>query len=90
MEHLKSPSLVYLMWSFFDLMEWKNQSIEATTSSEHVFEIVASLEKSSPFCAKKKLPPTIIRGNTVLKIQSRGVLVNWYFYLQTETYFSLL
>ena len=44
MEHLKSPSLVYLMWSFFDLMEWKNQSIEATTSSEHVFEIVASLQ----------------------------------------------
>ena len=90
MEHLKSPSLVYLMRSFFDLMEWKNQNIEATTSSEHVFEIVASLEKSSPFCAKKKLPPTIIRRNTVLKIQSRGVLVNWYFYLQTETYFSLL
>ena len=44
MEHLKSPSLVYLMWSFFDLTEWKNQSIEATTSSEHVLDIVAFLE----------------------------------------------
>ena len=60
MEHLKSPSLVYLMRSFFDLMEWKNQSIEATTSSEHVFEIVASLEKSSPFCAKKKNCPRLL------------------------------
>ena len=72
MEHLKSPSLVYLMWSFFDLMEWKNQSIEATTSSEHVFEIVASSNNRPLFVQKKNCPRLLFEEILYLKYKVEG------------------